>query len=577
MSTIDWIVLFGTLVLIVAYGVYKSRGAQSMESYLKGNDKTKWWAIGLSIMATQASAITFLSTPGQAYTDGMRFIQFYFGLPLAMIIISVFFLPLYYRAKVYTAYEFLESRFDLKTRMLAAFIFLIQRGLAAGITIYAPAIILSTLLGWSLQITTIVIGLLVIIYTVSGGTEAVTQTQKQQMAVMMGGMIVAGILVIQALPQGVGVTDALHVAGKMGKLNVVNFEFDLSDRYNFWSGITGAVFLFLSYFGTDQSQVQRYLSGRSLAESRLGLMMNGLLKVPMQFVILLIGVLVFVYYQYNQPPIFFNEAVREEISLDAEYGEDFQAFEEEYQTVFKEKKALVGVLNEAVKSGDETEIAEAQADLNQLQADADAIRENAKTLIGEALPDRETNDKDYIFMNFVMSTMPVGVIGLLFAVIFSAAMSSTSSELNALGSTTLIDFYKRRINPNGTDQHYLRYSKLFTLMWGVIAIIFASALSLFENLIQAVNLIGSLFYPIILGIFIVAFFFKSIRSNSVFVAAIIGQAIVIFVHYLNTIDAAGPLTMGFLWYNAFGCIMVVIISFILNAIFRNGQSTVIKS
>lgn len=577
MSTIDWIVLFGTLVLIVAYGVYKSRGAQSMESYLKGNDKTKWWAIGLSIMATQASAITFLSTPGQAYTDGMRFIQFYFGLPLAMIIISVFFLPLYYRAKVYTAYEFLESRFDLKTRMLAAFIFLIQRGLAAGITIYAPAIILSTLLGWSLQITTIVIGVLVIIYTVSGGTEAVTQTQKQQMAVMMGGMIVAGILVIQALPQGVGVTDALHVAGKMGKLNVVNFEFDLSDRYNFWSGITGAVFLFLSYFGTDQSQVQRYLSGRSLAESRLGLMMNGLLKVPMQFVILLIGVLVFVYYQYNQPPIFFNEAVREEISLDAEYGEDFQAFEEEYQTVFKEKKALVGVLNEAVKSGDETEIAEAQADLNQLQADADAIRENAKTLIGEALPDRETNDKDYIFMNFVMSTMPVGVIGLLFAVIFSAAMSSTSSELNALGSTTLIDFYKRRINPNGTDQHYLRYSKLFTLMWGVIAIIFASTLSLFENLIQAVNLIGSLFYPIILGIFIVAFFFKSIRSNAVFVAAIIGQAIVIFVHYLNTIDAAGPLTMGFLWYNAFGCIMVVIISFILNGIFRNGQSTVIKS
>ena len=577
MSTIDWIVLFGTLVLIVAYGVYKSRGAQSMESYLKGNDKTKWWAIGLSIMATQASAITFLSTPGQAYTDGMRFIQFYFGLPLAMIIISVFFLPLYYRAKVYTAYEFLESRFDLKTRMLAAFIFLIQRGLAAGITIYAPAIILSTLLGWSLQITTIVIGVLVIIYTVSGGTEAVTQTQKQQMAVMMGGMIVAGILVIQALPQGVGVTDALHVAGKMGKLNVVNFEFDLSDRYNFWSGITGAVFLFLSYFGTDQSQVQRYLSGRSLAESRLGLMMNGLLKVPMQFVILLIGVLVFVYYQYNQPPIFFNEAVREEISLDTEYGEDFQAFEEEYQTVFKEKKALVGVLNEAVKSGDETEIAEAQADLNQLQADADAIRENAKTLIGKALPDRETNDKDYIFMNFVMSTMPVGVIGLLFAVIFSAAMSSTSSELNALGSTTLIDFYKRRINPNGTDQHYLRYSKLFTLMWGLIAIIFASTLSLFENLIQAVNLIGSLFYPIILGIFIVAFFFKSISSNAVFVAAIIGQANVIFVHYLNTIDAAGPLTMGFLWYNAFGCIMVVIISFILNGIFRNGQSTVIKS
>jgi len=575
MNIIDWIVLFGTLTLIVAYGVYKSRGAQSMESYLKGNEKTKWWAIGLSIMATQASAITFLSTPGQAYTDGMRFIQFYFGLPLAMIIISIFFLPLYYRAKVYTAYEFLESRFDLKTRMLAAFIFLIQRGLAAGITIYAPAIILSTLLGWPLQITTIVIGVLVIVYTVSGGTEAVTQTQKQQMAVMMGGMIVAGVLVIRALPEGVGMTDALHVAGKMGKLNVVNFEFDLSDRYNFWSGITGAIFLFLSYFGTDQSQVQRYLSGRSLSESRMGLMMNGLLKVPMQFIILLIGASVFVYYQYNQPPIFFNETIRQEIAADSEYGQDFQELEQDYQSVFEEKKAVVNEFNAAVKSGDEDEIRAYQNELNDLQADSDEIRENAKALIGEALPDRETNDKDYIFMNFVMSTMPVGIIGLLFAVIFSAAMSSTSSELNALGSTTLIDFYKRRINPNKDDAHYLKYSKLFTLMWGVIAIIFASTLSLFENLIQAVNLIGSLFYPIILGIFIVAFFFKSIKSNAVFIAAIIGQIIVIGVHYLNTIDAAGPLKMGFLWYNAFGCILVILLSFLLNGLVKGkGQSSV---
>jgi len=572
MSSIDWIVLFGTLILIVSYGVYKSRGAQSMESYLKGNEKTKWWAIGLSIMATQASAITFLSTPGQAYTDGMRFIQFYFGLPIAMIIISIFFLPLYYKAKVYTAYEFLESRFDLKTRMLAAFIFLIQRGLAAGITIYAPAIILSTLLGWPLQITTIVIGVLVIIYTVSGGTEAVTQTQKQQMAVMMGGMIVAGILVIKALPEGVGMTDALHVAGKMGKLNVVNFEFDLNDRYNFWSGITGAVFLFLSYFGTDQSQVQRYLSGRSLSESRLGLMMNGLLKVPMQFVILLIGVLVFVYYQYNQPPIFFNETIRQEIAADQDFGADFQLLEEEYQDVFREKRVLVDELNEAIRAGDEQEVRIAQDNLNALQANANGIRENAKSLITEALPDRETNDKDYIFMNFVMNTMPVGIIGLLFAVIFSAAMSSTSSELNALGSTTLIDFYKRRINPNQTDQHYLKYSKVFTLMWGVIAIIFASTLSLFENLIQAVNLIGSLFYPIILGIFLVAFFFKSIKSNAVFPAAIISQAVVIFVHYLNTQGTAGPLTMGFLWYNAFGCILVILMSFVLNGIVNQDQS-----
>ncbi|WP_422356781.1 sodium:solute symporter [Roseivirga pacifica] len=568
MSSIDWIVLFGTLFAIVAYGVWKTKSNNSMESYLKGSDQTKWWAIGLSIMATQASAITFLSTPGQAYTDGMRFIQFYFGLPIAMIIISIFFLPLYYKAKVYTAYEFLESRFDVKTRMLAAFIFLIQRGLAAGITIYAPAIILSALLGWPLQLTTLIIGALVIVYTVSGGTEAVTQTQKQQMAVMMGGMVVAGVLVVKALPESVGLTDALHVAGKMGKLNVVNFEFDLNDRYNFWSGITGAVFLFMSYFGTDQSQVQRYLSGKTLKESRMGLMMNGLLKVPMQFVILLIGALVFVYYQYNQPPIFFNEAVRQEVLLNEEYGEDFQAYEQEYADLFTEKLDLVKELNAAVTDGSPTLIETTKHELNRLQGDSDTIRARAKDLIAEALPNRETNDKDYIFMNFVMNTMPVGIVGLLFAVIFSAAMSSTSSELNALGSTTLIDFYKRRIKPNESDQHYVKYSKLFTLLWGVIAIIFASTLSLFENLIQAVNLIGSLFYPIILGIFVVAFFFKRVGSSAVFIAAIISQAVVILVHYLNTISQAGPLKMGFLWYNAFGCVLVVLIGLLLNTFIK---------
>ena len=568
MSSIDWIVLFGTLFAIVAYGVWKTKSNNSMESYLKGSDQTKWWAIGLSIMATQASAITFLSTPGQAYTDGMRFIQFYFGLPIAMIIISIFFLPLYYKAKVYTAYEFLESRFDVKTRMLAAFIFLIQRGLAAGITIYAPAIILSALLGWPLQLTTLIIGALVIVYTVSGGTEAVTQTQKQQMAVMMGGMVVAGVLVVKALPESVGLTDALHVAGKMGKLNVVNFEFDLNDRYNFWSGITGAVFLFMSYFGTDQSQVQRYLSGKTLKESRMGLMMNGLLKVPMQFVILLIGALVFVYYRYNQPPIFFNEAVRQEVLLNEEYGEDFQAYEQEYADLFTEKLDLVKELNAAVTDGSPTLIETTKHELNRLQGDSDTIRARAKDLIAEALPNRETNDKDYIFMNFVMNTMPVGIVGLLFAVIFSAAMSSTSSELNALGSTTLIDFYKRRIKPNESDQHYVKYSKLFTLLWGVIAIIFASTLSLFENLIQAVNLIGSLFYPIILGIFVVAFFFKRVGSSAVFIAAIISQAVVILVHYLNTIGQAGPLKMGFLWYNAFGCVLVVLIGLLLNTFIK---------
>lgn len=568
MTTIDWIILFGTLIFIVAYGIWKTRGENTVDGYLRGGNDSKWWLIGLSIMATQASAITFLSTPGQAYTDGMRFVQFYFGLPIAMIIISVFFLPFYYRAKVYTAYEYLESRFDMKTRMLAAFIFLIQRGLAAGITIYAPSIILSSLLGWSLQITTIVIGVLVILYTVSGGTKAVTQTQKQQMAVMMGGMVVAGILVIYKLPEGVGFVDAMHVAGKMGKLNIVNFEFDLSDRYNFWSGITGAVFLFLSYFGTDQSQVQRYLSGRTLRESRMGLMMNGLLKVPMQFVILFIGAMVFVYYQYNQPPIFFNETIKEEITADPNFGDDFREVENEYNSLFAEKRRLVDELNAAVDANSETLIETTRHELNRLQGESDKLRDNAKSIISEALPGRETNDKDYIFMNFVTNTMPVGVVGLLFAVIFSAAMSSTSSELNALGSTTTIDFYKRRINSKATDNHYLKYSKIFTLSWGILAIIFASTLSLFENLIQAVNLIGSLFYPIVLGIFVVAFFFKKIRSNAVFIAAIISQFMVIAVHYLNVKGMAGPLTMGFLWYNALGCGLVVLISYLINKIIK---------
>ena len=570
MSTIDWIVLFGTLISIVVYGVLKTRGTNSMDSYLRG-DSSKWWTIGLSIMATQASAITFLSTPGQAYTDGMRFIQFYFGLPVAMIIISIFFLPMYYQLKVYTAYEYLEGRFDLKTRLLAAIIFLIQRGLAAGITIYAPAIILSSLLGWRLGYTTTVIGLMVITYTVSGGTKAVTQTQKQQMAVMMGGMILAGILVVVSLPDSVGINDAFHVAGKMGKLNIVNFGFDLSDRYNFWSGMTGAVFLFMSYFGTDQSQVQRYLSGRSLTESRLGLMMNGLLKVPMQFIILLVGVMVFVFYQFNQPPIFFNEPVRQEMTS-TENASEFHELQMEYDEVFLKKKQAVHALALLAESEDEASVSEAANLVNTLQQRSDGIRDEAKQLIGETLPEAETNDKDYIFMNFVMNNLPIGVIGLLFAVIFSAAMSSTSSELNALGSTTTIDLYKRNIKKDGSDKHYLHSSKLFTLIWGIIAIIFASYLSLFENLIQAVNLIGSLFYPTVLGIFVVAFFFKRVGSNAVFIAALLTQLSIIVIHYLNTIEKAGILTMGYLWYNAFGCILLVVIGLIIQTFIKDKKT-----
>ena len=563
MSNLDWFVLICTISFIVIYGIYKTRKFNTIKDHLKGGKSANWLTIGLSVMATQASAITFLSTPGQAYNDGMGFVQFYFGLPLAIIVICMVFIPIYHKLKVYTAYEYLETRFDMKTRMLAAFIFLVQRGLAAGITIYAPSIILSSLLDWDLRATNIVIGVLVIIYTVSGGTKAVTQTQKTQMAVMMGGMILAGILVLNSLPTGVNMNDALNVAGKMGKLNVVDFSFDLKNKYSFWSGMTGAVFLFLSYFGTDQSQVQRYLSGKSLSESRLGLMMNGLLKVPMQFIILFIGAMVFVFYQYNQPPIFFNETLKNEV-YETDRADDFRAYEEEYSEIFTEKLAAVEGLNDAVRLGDEEAIEKAKVVVNGLQVESDTVRNRAIKLVGEAVEGAETKDTDYIFMDFVQKNMPIGIVGLLFAVIFSAAMSSTSSELNALGSTTTIDFYKRRIKQDGDDDHYLKYSKVFTLAWGILAIIVASTLSLFDNLIEAVNLIGSLFYPTVLGIFVVAFFFKKIRSNAVFIGALLSQSAIILIHYLNTIDAAGVFTMGFLWYNALGCILVVLFSYILN-------------
>ncbi|MBX2960617.1 MAG: sodium:solute symporter [Flavobacteriales bacterium] len=563
MSSIDWIVLLGTLLFIVIYGAWKTRGSQNLESYLKGDNEDKWWGIGISIMATQASAITFLSTPGQAYTDGMRFVQFYFGLPIAMIILSVTFVPIFYKLKVFTAYQFLEERFDLKTRSLTSILFLIQRGLAAGITIYAPAIILSSLLGWNLTITNIFIGLLVIVYTVSGGTKAVTQTQKQQMAVMMGGMLLAGIMVISMLPKDIGFGDALHVAGKMGKLNVVNFDFNLNDRYNFWSGITAALFLFMSYFGTDQSQVQRYLSGKSVTESRLGLMMNGLLKVPMQFIILFIGVMVFVFYQFVQPPIFFNKVEKQKTEQSV-YAAEFKTIENQYTEVFNQKKQEIKKLVNAVNAENDAAVLEAKSSVLALQDETNRLRDEAKKVIKKASPTAETNDKDYIFMTYVMDFLPIGMVGLLFAVMFSAAMSSTSSELNALASTTTIDLYQRSINKNATEMHYLKSSKWFTLLWGVLAIVFATYASLFENLIQAVNLLGSLFYGTILGIFIVAFYVKFIKGNAVFYGAILAELCVVYIHYLNENAIAPPfLTMGFLWYNIVGCGLVVLFGLLL--------------
>ena len=561
MSSLDWIVLYGTLILIAAYGIYKTRGRKNLDSYLRGQNAMNWWTIGLSIMATQASAITFLSTPGQAYEDGMRFIQFYFGLPLAMIIISVSFIPIYYKLKVYTAYEYLENRFDLKTRTLTALLFIIQRGLAAGITIYAPAIILSTLLGWNLTWTNIFIGVLVIIYTVSGGTEAVSITQKQQMAVMMGGMILAGIIVIQMLP--ISFQEALHVAGKMEKLNVVSFEFDLADRYNVWSGMTAAVFLFLSYFGTDQSQVGRYLSGQTLTQSRVGLIMNGFLKIPMQFIILFIGVMVFVFYQFIQPPVIFNQVQTDKLRQ-SDYAPQLEQLEQKYQASFESGKVAYQDLLSAIDAENEGKAEEIKGKIKDIKSEQLEIREEVKSLIKLNDPQAETRDTDYVFMRFVMDYLPEGIVGLLFAVIFSAAMSSSSSELNALGSTSTVDLYKRSIKKDATDRHFVMSSKLFTAFWGLGAILFATYASLFENLIQAVNLLGSLFYGSILGIFIVGFFMKWVKGRAVFIAALLSQALILLVHFRNGTGILGfHWDIGFLWYNAIGCIAVMFFAWIL--------------
>ena len=565
MSTLDWLVLFLTLLSIVVYGIYKTRGKKSLETYLKGNT-ANWWTIGLSIMATQASAITFLSTPGQAYEDGMRFIQFYFGLPLAMIIISVAFVPIYYKLKVYTAYEYLENRFDLKTRTLTALLFIVQRGLAAGITIYAPAIILSTLLGWNLTLTNIFIGVLVILYTVSGGTEAVSITQKQQMAVMMGGMVLAGIMVIQLLP--ISMKEALQVAGKMDKLNVVNFEFDLADRYSIWSGMTAAVFLFLSYFGTDQSQVQRYLSGQTLTQSRMGLLMNGFLKIPMQFLILFIGVMVFVFYQFIQPPVHFNQ-VQTEALRQSVHAPELARIEAAYAENFASGKVAYQELLTAMDQGEDAATQELTRTLDGLKVEQEEIRKEVKELVLVNDPTAETRDTDYVFMRFVMDYLPSGVVGLLFAVIFAAAMSSSSSELNALGSTTTIDLYKRSVKKEASDAHYVGSSKVFTAFWGLGAILFATYASLFENLIQAVNLLGSLFYGTILGIFIVGFFMKWIKGQAVFIAALSSQALILITHFFNGTGLWGfHWDIGFLWYNAIGCLSVMAFSMVLQVVFR---------
>lgn len=570
MNTLDWIVLCATMLGIVLYGVWKTRGKTDVESYLLGDRQQKWWTIGLSIMATQASAITFLSTPGQAFDDGMRFAQFYFGLPIAMVILAIFVLPRFYKLKVYTAYEYLETRFDVRARTLTAVFFLLSRGLAAGLTIFAPAIILNKILGWDLSYTILIIGIVVTFYTVMGGTDAVSQTQKQQMIIILGGMFVAFLVLINQLPEAVSFSDAVNVAGKMGKLEVVDLEFDLSNRYNIWSALFGGTFLFLSYFGTDQSQVQRYLSGKTLTESRLGLLFNGIFKVPMQFSVLFIGAMLFVFYQFNQPPAFFDAAAKSSL-IESGYSEQVKALESRQGEIFEDKKVAVFNLVEVMKTGDEAAIETAKQEVNALQQTYKKNNEDVQTLIKEV--DDSSREADFVFITFVMNNLPAGLVGLLLAVIFSAAMSSTAAELNALSTTTTMDLYKRSFRPNEQSEHYFSASKWFTILWGSIALVFAASVSLFDNLIEAVNIIGSLFYGTILGVFIVAFFFKKIGGRAVFYAGILGEIIIISTFTLNSY---GVIKLEYLWLNLIGCVLVVFFAWLIQAIIGKEKSKMEK-
>jgi len=555
MSLLDWAVLVSTLAFIAIYGAWRTRGVRDVEGYFLGGQTLRWPTIGLSIMATQASAITFLSTPGQAFEDGMRFVQFYFGLPLAMILVSAVFVPIYQRLKVYTAYEYLEHRFDVRVRYLGATLFLIQRGLAAGITIYAPAIILSSILGWSLHTTNLGIGVVVITYTVLGGTRAVSETQKQQMMVMLAGMLLALVLIILRLPAEVSLPHAVKLAGALDRMNPVSFELDFTNRYNFWSGITGGFFLALAYFGTDQSQVQRYLSGRSVTDSRLGLLFNGIFKVPMQCLILFSGVMVFVFYLFTQPPLFFNTPVLERVAASPHAGE-LRALERQYTQAFDAQRTAAHAYVAALDSG--LAVDARKAELQRAAYAASAVRDDTKRLIARAVPHAETKDADYVFLGFVLRYLPSGLIGLLIAVIFCAAMSSTASELAALGSTTTLDLYQRLLGRQLPDRHGLLVSKLFTALWGVLAVSFASFASLLDNLIEAVNILGSLFYGTVLGLFLVGFFLRWIGATPVLIAALTAQAIVLGLFFASDV--------GYLWYNVVGAAVVVGLAATLEAL-----------
>ncbi|OOG18295.1 sodium:solute symporter [Sphingobacterium sp. CZ-UAM] len=554
MSTVDWIVLLLTLLSIVVYGIYKSRGIKNIDGYLLGNRSLPWYHVGLSVMATQASAITFLSAPGLAYSSGMSFVQFYFGLPLAIIVLCITFIPIFHRLKVFTAYEFLEKRFDVRTRGLTALLFLIQRGISTGITIFAPSLIISAILHIDLTLTTLIIGSFVVIYTTYGGTKAVSHTQLLQMSIIFGSLLIAGVLVIHLLPADVGLSKALHIAGKSGKTNALDFTFDLNNNYTLWTGLIGGFFLQLSYFGTDQSQVGRYLTGSSIKESRMGLIMNALLKIPMQFAILLIGVLVFTYYQYHQPPIFFNQVEVQKLK-ESQYAASYQELEQTHTQLFQQRESIVNDLNTALDKNDEENIETSRSALHQLNAQMQQVKDSTLTLIKKNNPAAETNDNNYVFLSFVTKAFPKGLIGLLIAVIFLASMGSTASAINSLASTTTIDIYKRFINRNATERQDLLWSRIFTLAWGVFTVVIALYANRLGNLLEAVNILGSLFYGTILGIFIVAFYLKKIQGKAVFIAAILSEIMVIGIWYLDKIP--------FLWLNLIGCVAVMIIAYLI--------------
>lgn len=553
MELLDWCVLVGTLSFIVLYGLWAGRKkAGESHNFLAGNRDLKWWTIGLSIMATQASAITFLSTPGQGFNDGMQFVQFYFGMPIAMIFLCIFVLPVYYKLKVTTAYEFLEQRFDLRMRSLTAILFLIQRGVAASISIYAPSIILCAVFGWNLAFTNLMMAMFVVIYTTSGGSKAVSKTQELQMTIMLSGLVMAFIIIVMNLPQGVGLREAWQIAGATGKTQVIDWSFNWEDRYNIWSGILGSTFLFLSYFGTDQSQVGRYLSGKSLQESRFGLLFNGFIKIPMQFLVLAVGVMMFAFYQFNAPPLHFNESNAKAV-VGTPYEAPYRALEAQADSLFNIKQAIIG--------NGYTDTPENRAALVSLEQERAKLRTSAEALIKQAKPNADTKDKDYVFIRFVLSQIPSGLIGLILAMIFCASWSTTASELNALTATSVSDIYKRSLAPGRDETHYLRASKVATVMWGIFITIFATYADLFDNLIQAVNMVGSIFYGTILGIFFTAFFLKQVKGQAVFIAALMAQSIVAYLFFFVNKDA-------YLWYNPLGCGLVMGIASLVQYILK---------